>query len=135
MNKYPWEGDTYRCDLLQILECGRALTEEEPLDDVDRWPGARSFYGVELLFGGVIQWVSDWATVDYADPGSRIDPIGPPTGTDKNERGTTAGSGIASVATYYFGRRVPTESPYTILGARCARSVMPPASTTTMGSP
>jgi formylglycine-generating enzyme required for sulfatase activity len=94
-NRYPWDGEEYRCDLFNSSACGFSFTNPD-LPDIDVYnalPGTRSYFGVEMLMGGGSQWVFDLYDEGYyqrAD--SLVDPRGPDTGTTRVSRGASRGN-------------------------------------------
>lgn len=122
-NPFPWDGTDYRCDLLPATGCpgvdGGAIPSVE---DVDAYGGAASYYGVEGLFGGVPEWVSDWfSETYYSDPGSRRDPAGPMAGTERVYRGMSRREAFLMTRTISNRFRLRPDVPRG--GFRCARSV------------
>lgn len=93
-NDWPWDGAEFRCDLFPVDECG--ATFSFPLDPITSLPGARSYYGVDLLIGGGYEWVSDWYDpAYYQSTDSLIDPTGPATGTQRVYRGNWRSSAMS----------------------------------------
>ncbi len=90
---WTWEGDSYRCDLLpSLVDCADPTpppTDSMGVEQADRWPGTESYYGVNGIIGISQSWVSDWYGENYySDPASRLDPVGPATGTQRSQRGS-----------------------------------------------
>lgn len=124
---YTWDGPSYRCDLLYSRPCGYSSSgpwEWRLPDDVDGLPGTASYYGVEMLIGGVEEWGHDWySTTYYSDPASLVDPQGPTMGTSRVRRGALRDYFDVTEASYRVGRvrsSAPTFAVHN--GMRCARS-------------
>jgi formylglycine-generating enzyme required for sulfatase activity len=132
MQPYTWDGTAYRCDLLEDRTCGFSMAAGPftPPDDVDAFPGARSYYGADLLIGGLEEWVSDGFDADYyADPTSTEDPTGPLVpGPYRITRGTLRSLVRGTfIEIMNVSRRDYTGvgvSGRTYYGVRCARSVL-----------
>jgi len=133
-NIYPWDGDSYRCDILPSYPCGLADAYPRRIQDdlYDGMPGSRSYYGVERLYGAGYELVSDIFDPEYyASPESRLpDPTGP---TDDSFvyntlRGTAYGAGEEGLG--IAGRSdtliLGTGSPPLTAQLRCVRPVEVP---------
>lgn len=73
--------------------------------EVGQYPGSRSAYGCYDMLGNVNEWCRDWYQSDYysqTPAGGWVDPQGPPTGTNKVQRG---GAWDASSATVFPHKR------------------------------
>ncbi|MFH0899463.1 MAG: SUMF1/EgtB/PvdO family nonheme iron enzyme, partial [Pseudomonadota bacterium] len=121
---YTWEGNEYRCDLLNSAKCDFEFPPEQwfKTDIYDSLPGTRSYYGVEMLLGGGCQWVLDYYSSSYyASDESLIDPHGPASGVSRVCRGEDRDAWYATyrVATRY--RRTATADNH-VCATRCARS-------------
>ncbi len=85
-NKFTWDGDTWRCDLVLTGGCVGFVPWDPPptetyLEPYDANPGEISYYGVHGLLGAGTEWTHDYFDPDYyALPESLIDPQGPATG-------------------------------------------------------
>lgn len=122
-NIYPWDGDFYRCDLLPTRLCPGVPDVLPRSDPVTAFPEARSYYGVEGLFGGELSWVFDWADLlYYSDPDSLVDPTGPATpGPGVAARSIRGTRRVDARDFFVYQRRgTPPDQPS---GIRCARSV------------
>ncbi|MBX3271617.1 MAG: SUMF1/EgtB/PvdO family nonheme iron enzyme [Sandaracinaceae bacterium] len=113
---YPW-GDDSRCEL--YINCGQS----GELRDVDAHPLGASYYGVERLVGGGLQWVSDyWSEAYYLLPESRTDPTGPATVNFRVRRGWQHSSSIDRVRFPVFYRyRFGWSTAASFTTIRCAR--------------
>ena len=130
--RWVWDTDAYRCDLLQAGEC--PIVVPVPISDYvpdvyDALPGTRSYYGTYMQYGGVREITRDWyGAFWYGDPASRVvDPEGPMSGTNHVTRGTDreragprTGTGPFSPTTQTIAHRSP-DSPNDVLGIRCVR--------------
>lgn len=128
---YTWDGPTYRCDLLYAEPCGYSAPYSPSgfrlPDDVDGLPGTVSYYGVQMLIGGVHEWTHDYYDpMYYADPSSMIDPQGPATGTARVMRGALRDFSGLTQSDYRVGRIWPGGLGGAAEGARsglrCART-------------
>jgi len=126
-NLYPWDGDTWRCDLLYTYACGLpspgARLYALIRDEFDAVPGSRSYYGMEMVLAGGIEWMSDWYATDYyADDASLVDPSGAATGVRRAARSQPREYGTAF---HSIPARVSGSPAYgmTYSVIRCARSV------------
>lgn len=120
-NPYPWDGDEYRCDLVNDFECqgltGRIARPTIPWDHEDAL-GTRSYYGTYLQYGNTLEWVSDdYDGYYYADDSSLIDPTGPDT-TIELARGAYRDAPRRELA-------LRTPEPGHRAGFRCARDASP----------
>jgi formylglycine-generating enzyme required for sulfatase activity len=82
---YPWGNvfDSTRCNVVGT----RAAVA------VGSYPSGVSWVGAHDMAGNVMEWVRDWLDVGYYRlPGAGQDPVGPPGGTVKVEKGGWWGS-------------------------------------------
>jgi formylglycine-generating enzyme required for sulfatase activity len=81
---YPWgdEWDAARCNILASLGPVPAGS----------FPAGASWIGAEDMAGNAMEWVQDWLDVEYYQQGAAVDPIGPPSGRVKVEKGGWWGS-------------------------------------------
>lgn len=79
----PWVwGDDDACE--PYIDC----REGGVIGNIDSQPLSASYYGVERLVGGGLEWVSDlYSDTYYATPGSLVDPTGPTVGSMTVRRG------------------------------------------------
>ncbi|MFH0901457.1 MAG: SUMF1/EgtB/PvdO family nonheme iron enzyme, partial [Pseudomonadota bacterium] len=124
---YTWEGNNYRCDLLDSAECGFDFPPEQwfGTDIYDSLPGTRSYYGVEMLLGGGRQWVLDYFATDYySHDESLFDPIGPSSGSTRVVRGDWRDE--SNVDDHVSSRKQSAGEldDASMCVARCARSVL-----------
>lgn len=117
---YPW--GTWECEHIDFRTCGWAPADAErdlSHDDVTAYPLAASSYGVEMLVGGVRQWVSDWYGGSYyGESGSYVDPRGPASGTSRSIRGAARAD---TRVTLYYRRAYEPVWQVPLVGFRCAR--------------
>jgi len=126
MNPYPWDGEDYRCDL---VNSGRSpCTYRTPPGTSDLWaadpydglPGSVSYYGTYLQYGGVREFVSDFYAADYyAEVTSLTDPTGPTSGVSGVSRSQLRVTTIGSLAYRQETSRMGGGGTH---GFRCARS-------------
>lgn len=93
---YPW-GDQWDASRANVVD-------SEGTTAVGMYPGGVSWIGAHDLAGNVMEWVSDWLTLDYYRPELMIDPQGPETGRIKIEKGGWWGSNpfVARSAYHHF---------------------------------
>ncbi|NNE68816.1 MAG: SUMF1/EgtB/PvdO family nonheme iron enzyme [Rhodothermales bacterium] len=93
---YPWgnEWDPSRANVV----------DSEGTTAVGSYPGGASWVGAHDMSGNVMEWVSDWLTLDYYQNGLMIDPQGPASGRIKIEKGGWWGSNpfVARAAYHHF---------------------------------
>lgn len=123
-NIYPWDGTTYRCDLLDSVECTWVDSDPSHVQDerYDATPGTRSFYGTERQYGVGFEWISDYYDpLYYASSESRVlDPQGAPTTA---LYGTYRGNYVRQGSASWVTERYPSDPPASV-GFRCARSIV-----------
>ncbi|MCZ7685886.1 MAG: formylglycine-generating enzyme family protein [Sandaracinaceae bacterium] len=122
MQDYPW-GPT-RCGTVPLWGCGDTVPPElvnRTLSPIDAYPSAASYYGVDLMIGGVRSWVSDWWSFSYySDPASTLpDPSGPASGFYRVMRGP---DGTTSSDQLYRRSESLPAAYWPRVGIRCARS-------------
>ncbi|MFT4606263.1 MAG: sulfatase activating formylglycine-generating enzyme [Rhodothermales bacterium] len=93
---YPWGS---------VWDASRAnVVDSEGTTTVGSYPGGVSWAGAHDLSGNVMEWVSDWLTLDYYQPTLMTDPQGPASGRIKIEKGGWWGSNpfVARAAYHHF---------------------------------
>lgn len=93
---YPW-GDEWD-------ESRANVVDSEGTTAVGSYPGGVSWVGAHDMSGNVMEWVSDWLTLDYYQDGLMVDPQGPESGRIKIEKGGWWGSNpfVARAAYHHF---------------------------------
>lgn len=93
---YPW-GDDWD-------ESRANVVDSEGTTAVGSYPGGVSWVGAHDMSGNVMEWVSDWLTLDYYQDALMIDPQGPESGRIKIEKGGWWGSNpfVARAAYHHF---------------------------------
>ncbi|MCC6873053.1 MAG: SUMF1/EgtB/PvdO family nonheme iron enzyme [Sandaracinaceae bacterium] len=126
-NPLPWDG-TNLCQFFSIGgvgACGTGVpTDWHTPDAVDAYPGTASYYGNELMVGGVFEWTADYAGIGYyADPASLVDPTGPTIANDRIIRGRPRSENSLDSALHVSAREqyLPLNRRV-LLGFRCART-------------
>ncbi|MEZ4267684.1 MAG: formylglycine-generating enzyme family protein [Myxococcota bacterium] len=112
----------------EVPACGdpnRAVLHEGCPSDGTRITGATRFFGaagVAELSGGVWEWVADWYAEDWYARSGRLDPVGPPEGTRRVQRGGSWQSeGYQELRGAYRASLEP-DSAFADVGFRCART-------------
>lgn len=126
-NPLPWDG-TDRCQFFSVGgngACGTgAPSGNHTPDPADAYPGTASYYGAELMLGGVFEFTSDYSGVGYyADPSSLVDPTGPGVGTFRMVRGRPRRGDVLN-RSFHVSSRLdfnPLNS-FAMFGFRCARN-------------
>jgi formylglycine-generating enzyme required for sulfatase activity len=80
----PW-GAEWNAGLANIVDSDHSLP-------VGSFPAGASWVGALDMSGNVMEWVSDWWSLDYYAAADRIDPTGPERGSRKVEKGGWFGS-------------------------------------------
>ncbi|MFT5515247.1 MAG: sulfatase activating formylglycine-generating enzyme [Rhodothermales bacterium] len=93
---YPW-GDEWDASRANVVD-------SEGTTAVGFYPGGVSWAGAHDMAGNVMEWVSDWLTMDYYQPTLMVDPQGPERGRIKIEKGGWWGSNpfVARAAYHHF---------------------------------
>jgi len=93
---YPW-GDEWDASRANVVD-------SEGTTAVGLFPGGVSWVGAHDMAGNVMEWVSDWLTLDYYQTGLMIDPTGASEGRIKIEKGGWWGSNpfVARAAYHHF---------------------------------
>jgi WD40 repeat protein/formylglycine-generating enzyme required for sulfatase activity len=114
LDDIAWWGENTR-DADGNVEGPRRVGQKQP-----------NAYGLYDMLGNVRQWVADWFGADYYETGARLDPQGPPTGTERMIRGASWDSGsevYVRVSTRYSARAEGRDSrgqvDQTDVGFRC----------------
>lgn len=84
----PWNDS--RCSVIPISDCigFEPIERGRVYDSYDAFPGAGSWYGVELMLGGFVEWTSDWMPEPHSRrPDNVVDPVFPATGDVRQQRG------------------------------------------------
>ena len=117
---YPW--GTRECEHIMFRDCGWDPGRDNrdfTYDDVNAYPLAASSFGVELMVGGVGQWVADWFGAGYyRESSSYTDPEGPMTGMGRVIRGTDR---YESDTELWWRRAQAPVWQVPMVGLRCAR--------------
>ena len=127
--RWVWDGDTYRCDLVLVPGCPGGPPADVPLRDrYDALPGSRSHYGTFRQFAGGLEWVSDYFRTDwYSDAASGSDdPTGPsPTGFRTYVGTSRSETGLMTRGISQRGGIPLADASNGQFGMRCARRVGP----------
>lgn len=94
---YPW-GDVFDRTRCNVVGATAAVA-------VGSYPSGVSWVGAHDMAGNVMEWVRDWLDVGYyRQPSAGQDPVGPPGGTVKVEKGGWWGSNpfVARAAYRHF---------------------------------
>ena len=95
----------------------------EFISPVDSFP-PQNGYGLHNMIGNVWEWVEDWYTIHH-DTDHKVNPIGPPSGTDKVKKGGSFLCHRSFCYRYRIAARFPTtpDSATYNIGFRCAKDV------------
>lgn len=124
-NRYPW-GNLFDCTRLFVSSEECAWPESLPLmipEELGAVPQLASPYGVDMLVGFGIEWMSDgYEASYYNDPHSLINPTGVDESGRRSRRGSVRGHSIDAL--YDVTRRnesAPADFAF-LATIRCARS-------------
>lgn len=112
---YPWGGewDEKKCKTYWFGLDGPTA--------VGSYPEGASPYGAMDMAGNVEQWCSDWYAGDYYTKGPRIDPQGPPEGTERVTKNAVDGEPLWDYLRSSQRWRAAPNTKSATLGFRCAR--------------
>ena len=112
---YPWGGewDEKKCKTYWFGLDGPTA--------VGSYPEGASPYGAMDMAGNVEQWCSDWYAGDYYAKGPRIEPQGPPEGTERVTKTAVDGEPLWDYLRSSQRWRATPDTKSATLGFRCAR--------------
>lgn len=118
---YPWGEAIPNANLLNLNRGTGGDTSE-----VGSYPAGASVYGVLDMASNVWEFVNDWYDENYYANSPSLNPQGPSSGQDKVLRGGTWYlDDILLRSAMRSGVGDPSNSSYSIVGFRCATSVIP----------
>jgi formylglycine-generating enzyme required for sulfatase activity len=115
---FPWGNEPPDCGLANFWNGALCFGAASP---VGSYPAAPAALGLYDMAGNVWEWCNDWHECDTGQA-SRIDPIGPPSGSARIIHGGSWGGNSDLLRASYRGVSLDPASTQYYNGFRCART-------------